>query len=347
MRRLAEPVAAVFNRLMVCTSLAFRVLAAIGCALILAGHSFAQSGSGSPRVTVAFVGDVMLADTPGKLIAKGKDPLKYVATLLDGSDIRIANLECVIATQGEAEADKPWTFRAHPRVLSVLSRHFDAVGLANNHTGDFGPRAFGQMLNLLDKKDIAYFGGGRNLSHAHKPLILERKGLRIAFLGFNEFFPRSFEADFNKAGIAWSEDEQVVLDIRNARNVHKADLVIPVMHWGWEHEPAASDRQRQLARLMIDAGADAVVGGHPHVTQDVEHYRGKPIVYSLGNFVFDGFDAEANITGWVLKMEMSREGVRAWETFVVKLDKDGSPHPVGARASQCWNRTTLDATSCN
>jgi poly-gamma-glutamate capsule biosynthesis protein CapA/YwtB (metallophosphatase superfamily) len=93
--------------------------------------------------------------------------------------------------------------------------------------------------------------------------------------------------------------------------VHHAGIVISMMHWGWEHDTVASERQRKLARLMIDAGADAVVGGHPHVIQNTEQYRGKPIIYSLGNFVFDGFYSLPTTTGWLLQMDVSRDGVLA------------------------------------
>jgi poly-gamma-glutamate capsule biosynthesis protein CapA/YwtB (metallophosphatase superfamily) len=252
----------------------------------------------------------------------------------------------VLATTGTPEPDKPYTFRAHPRTLKFLHRHFDALSLANNHSGDFGPLAFGEMLDLLEHRNISYFGGGRNLEHAHMPLLMERNGLRIALLGYNEFFPRSFEADFDKPGIAWSEDEQVRLDIQAARTRYHADLVIPVMHWGWEHEKLASSRQLQLARLMIDAGADAVVGGHPHVTQNVDQYQGKPIIYSLGNFVFDGFTDPDNNTGWLLHMEADRTGVRSWRTYVAHMDGKGTPHPDSNAAGLCWERGQEKATAC-
>jgi hypothetical protein len=101
-------------------------------------------------------------------------------------------------------------------------------------------------------------------------------------------------------GIAWSEDEQVIADIRAARAAG-ADHVIPFMHWGWEKSTQPDDRQRSLARRLIDEGASLVVGSHPHVTQGAEIYRGKPIVYSLGNFVFDGFDYENARRGWLLR----------------------------------------------
>jgi poly-gamma-glutamate synthesis protein (capsule biosynthesis protein) len=231
----------------------------------------------------------------------------------------------VVATVGSVEPEKPNVFRVHPRGLKYVKQHFDAVGLANNHSGDYGPRAFAQMLGLLKQSGLGYYGGGHDLNEAHKPLILERQGLRIAILGYDEFQPRNFEADHDRPGVAWSEDEQVVRDITDARRVWKADVVIPVMHWGWE-EPIANARQRTLARLMIDAGADAVIGGHPHQLQDTDQYKGKPIFYSLGNFVFEGFPDRVNNQAWVVRLHIDRQGVRAWQAHHVHIDKQGLPH---------------------
>jgi poly-gamma-glutamate synthesis protein (capsule biosynthesis protein) len=304
------------------------------------------AAAAAPSVSIAFVGDIMLAETPGKVIKSGRDPFAPFAAILASADIRVGNLECVVATKGTPEPDKPYTFRAHPRTLPLLARHFDALALANNHSGDYGPVAFGEMLDLLDQRAIPYFGGGRNLAAAHTPLLIERHGLRIALLSYNEFFPRSFEADADKPGIAWSEDEQVQRDIAAARTIHRADLVIPVMHWGWEQEVVASVRQRQLARLMIEAGADAVVGGHPHVIQDVEQYQGKPIIYSLGNFVFDGFSDPGGNTGWLLQMDLDREGVRNWRTLVAHIDREGTPHPAPQADGMCWARGQQQAAAC-
>lgn len=320
--------------------------AVAGLLISMAGAAAAQTPQAGPVVSIAFVGDILLDDTPGKVIKRGRDPFAPTAALIDAADIRVGNLECVIATSGTPEPDKPYTFRAHPRTLPVLKRHFDAVALANNHSGDFGPLAFGEMLGRLQRQGIGYFGGGHTLAEAHRPLIIERKGLRIALLSYNEFFPRSFEADVDKPGIAWSEDEQVRRDIASARANDHADLVIPMMHWGWEHESTSSARQRQLARVMIDAGADAVVGGHPHVIQDVEQYRGKPIIYSLGNFLFDGFSDAANNTGSILRLELDRQGARAWRTYSTRIDREGTPHPAPTLGSTCWARGQDDAAAC-
>jgi len=278
-----------------------------------------------PRVSIAFVGDVMLDEVPGDRIRRGQDPFAAVAKELAKADFRISNLESVVSRVGRAEPGKPFTFRAHPRVLRVLARHFDAVSVANNHTGDYGAPAFADMLIRLKAAGIQAFGGGMNLADAHRPLILERNGLRIALLGYNDFMPRSFEADTDKAGAAWANHEQIRADIETARAEYGAHLVIPVMHWGVEYEPVSNSHQRELAHLMIDAGADAVVGGHPHVTQDIEHYRGKLIVYSLGNFVFSGFKSVPTTSGWLLQLELDPQGVRDWKILPVRLDRQGSP----------------------
>lgn len=279
---------------------------------------------------LVFVGDIMLDDGPGRVVAEGRDPFAPFAAILADADYRIGNLECPIATTGQALENKIYSFRAHPRVLSVLKGRFDALAVANNHSGDYGQTAFLETLNHLDQAGIASFGGGRNLAEAHRPLWIEKHGLSIAVLAYNEFKPRSFEAGPHWPGIAWSEDSHVLADIRAARAAG-ADLVIPFMHWGWEREPEPSERQRALARLMIDAGAAAVVGGHPHVTQGSEIYRGKPIIYSLGNFVFDGFELPAAKIGWLLRLTVDRGGVVDWSIVEARIDEEGTPHPAPSR----------------
>ena len=313
-----------------------RCLRCLHCLLVAFCCAFGGAVAAEP-LRLVFVGDIMLDDGPGQLIAAGADPLAPFAALLEDSDYRIGNLECPIATTGTPLENKIATFRAHPRVLRVLTGRFDALAVANNHSGDYGREAFVETLDLLAGQGIAAFGGGRNLEQAHRPLWIERRGLRIAVLAYNEFKPRSFEAGPDWPGIAWSEDSHVVADIRAARAAG-ADLVIPFMHWGWEREPQASARQRQLARLMIDAGADVVVGGHAHVTQGVEYYRGRLIVYSLGNFVFDGFDYAAARSGWVLRLTLDGSGLLAWDTVTARIDDDGTPQPLAGSSAPCGRR---------
>ncbi|TWO78816.1 poly-gamma-glutamate biosynthesis protein [Denitratisoma oestradiolicum] len=276
----------------------------------------------------------MLDDGPGRVVASGRDPLAPFAAVLAAADYRIGNLECPIATVGQPQESKIYSFRAAPPVVSVLKGRFDALAVANNHSGDYGTAAFLETLERVSQAGILPFGGGRDLDSAHRPLWIERPGLRIAVLAYNEFKPRAFAAGPTWPGVAWSEDAEVVADIRAARAAG-ADLVIPFMHWGWEREPEPSARQRQLARTMIDAGADLVVGGHPHVTQGAEYYRGKLIVYSLGNFVFDGFDLPAAREGWVLRLTLDRHGLLAWDTLGARMDEDGIPHPAAGSRTPC------------
>lgn len=298
-----------------------------------------------PPVTLVFGGDVVLDDTAGALIARGGDPFAEFADVFAAADLRAANLECVVATTGHAH-EKNYTFRAHPRVLPTLARHLDALALANNHSGDFGREAFAEMLALLPRAGLGAFGGGHNLAEAHRPLILTRRGLRVALLGYNEFMPRRFEADADAPGVAWSDDAQVRADIRAARLRDRADLVIPVMHWGWENEPHANARQRALARLMIEAGADAVIGGHPHVTQDVELVAGRPVIYSVGNFVMKETDNEAQRRGWLLRLRLDRRGVHSFDAVAARLDADGIPHRARGEPVPCWRRGDAGVGVC-
>ncbi len=307
----------------------FRLLGFL-IAMMWLNHSTAAARGADIRMV--FVGDVMLADGPGRLIRSGKDPFRHVAGALKDADITIGNLECVIASSGKPEP-KPYTFRAPKQSLRLLKKYFSAVSLANNHSGDFGKGAFSEMLQLLEQHHIPYFGGGRDLRAAHQPYIQEVRGKRIAILGYNGFFPRSFEALNDAPGIAWLDEDMVVEAIQNAKQTLGVDILIVYPHWGWEYQKLASPRQRQLARLMIDSGADAVVGGHPHVTQDMEVYQGKPIFYSLGNFVFDGFNDRDTRTGWLIELTFKQAGGISWQINEVSIDVKGVPR-ISARAKQ-------------
>jgi poly-gamma-glutamate synthesis protein (capsule biosynthesis protein) len=296
-------------------------------------------------LTLIFSGDVMLDDGPGRFIAKGGDPLAPFAKILKAADYRIANLETSVARSGKPLADKPYTFRAHPRTLRILQGRFDAVTLANNHVGDYGQKALLETMQRLDAAGIAHFGAGQNLVEAHKPLWVERQGLKIAILGYNEFAPRAFEAGADTPGTAWSEDDHVITDIRAAKAAG-ADLIIPFMHWGWENEPAPSPRLKAFARRMIDEGAAMVVGSHPHVTQGADVYRGKPIIYSLGNFVFDGFDFPEAQLGWLLRLKLDKTGVLEWDTLAAHMDKRGTPHPMPGALTPCGKAGDTQVGQC-
>ena len=280
--------------------------------------------AGTDPIKITFVGDIMLDELPGKYIKQGKDPFKDFKKIFGSSDLVVGNLESAISyKKGKAEK-KPYTFKANPRVIPVLKKYFSAVSLANNHSFDYGENVFIDTMNLLRKNELKFFGAGNNIFEAHEPIIFFVKGKKIAILGYNEFYPRSFEALSDRPGVAWSEDDYVKEGIARAKNYYGADYIITFPHWGFEQEKTASKRQNDLARLMIDSGADAVIGGHPHVTQNIEIYKQKPIFYSLGNFVFNGFSDEDSNTGWIVVLTINENEI-TWLIHEAKLNHSGIP----------------------
>ena len=158
----------------------------------------------------------MLDGGPGHAITNGRDPFAEFASLLRGADVAVCNLECVLA-RGGRQVLKPYTFRGPTQAVPLLKQYFTAVSVANNHTGDFGPEAVAGQLTMFDEAHLPCFGGGRDSREARRPLILERKGLRIAPLGRNGFPPKSFAAGEKRPGVAWINDDDVVADVRAAR----------------------------------------------------------------------------------------------------------------------------------
>ena len=301
------------------------------CLYVSVSHPVAADDAAKPPppaagMSIVFVGDIMLDGGPGHAISSGRDPFAACSQLLADADYSVGNLECVLGKGGERML-KPFSFRGAADSPRFLKKHFSAVSLANNHSGDFGPAGLVELLRILDEAGIPSFGAGRTLAEARQPLVLERDGFKVALLGSNGFRALTTSATADRAGSAPLEESQVLEDIRAART--RADAVVPFVHWGPENTPQPRPAQIRLARKMVEAGAAAVIGGHPHVTQTVETYRGVPIVYSLGNFVFDYFPGDPpEWTGWVVKLTFRPGQPVDLEMHSVKLDGSGIPHPV-------------------
>lgn len=275
-------------------------------------------------VRIVFVGDIMLDGGPGHIVTNGGDPFAPVAPLLRDADLTVGNLECAITREGHA-VDKPYTFKGPRSAMPLLKKYFSAVSLANNHSGDWGRAGFADELVLLKDAGLPWFGGGANEREAHRPLVLTANGRRVAFLGYNDFPPRSFAAKRNAPGTAWLVERDVVRDIRTARQ--QADLVILFLHWGEELEETPLPEQQALARRLINAGADAIIGAHPHVTQTIDWYKDRPIVYSLGNFLFDYFPTDPPVwKGWIVRLTFGADAAPKLEKSTVELDAAGVPH---------------------
>ncbi|HEY3442893.1 MAG TPA: CapA family protein [Paludibaculum sp.] len=294
----------------------------------LVGVALLAAAQAQTPVRVMFTGDIMLDNGPGHLITNGKDPFAAIAGTLRDADLVIGNLECAITSEGHAE-DKPYTFKGPRSAIPLLKSYFSAVSLANNHSRDWGVAGFADELRLLDQAGLKYFGGGRDDRQARQPLILTAQGKRIAFLGYNDYPPERFAATRHRPGVAWLKEKDVAADIRTARERDHADFVLLFLHWGYELEETPLPEQVSLAQRLIDAGADAVIGAHPHVTQTVQWYKDRPIVYSLGNLVFDYFPTDPPVwKGWMARLSLGGAAGTKLELFAVEMDPSGAPHLV-------------------
>jgi poly-gamma-glutamate synthesis protein (capsule biosynthesis protein) len=238
-------------------------------------------------VSVVITGDNMLARSVGARIraSDGLFPFAGTAETLKSYDLRIGNLECVVSTLGSPQP-KTYTFEAPLRAYDRLNAAgYQIVSVANNHSGDYGKAAFSDMLARLPTHGITPVGGGENRVQAHKPVIRRIRSTTIGILAYCEIGPSNFAAGETTPGHAWLEPVAMRQDIAALRP--QVDFLVVFTHWGVEYVLQENAHQQYLARLAIDAGSDLVVGAHPHVIQPFEIYRGKPIIYSLGNFVFD------------------------------------------------------------
>ncbi len=277
-------------------------------------------------IRLVFVGDIMLDNGPGHVIGSGNDPFVHCRDVLLQADLTIGNLECVVGRGGE-QMLKPYVFRAANKSEQSLKPYFDAVSLANNHTFDFGEEGIRESLRVLANAGIPNFGAGHSLAEARRPLVLECKGRKVGLLGYNEFFAEDYAATDTKAGNAPLVHASVLADIEQAKSVHGCDIVIPFVHWGEELVATPREDQRAMAQAWIDAGASAVVGAHPHIVQTVDVYHGAPIVYSLGNFVFDYYPPDPpEWIGWILTLDIDLEKRVSFTTTPVTMDAAGIPH---------------------
>jgi poly-gamma-glutamate capsule biosynthesis protein CapA/YwtB (metallophosphatase superfamily) len=280
-------------------------------------------------VSMIITGDVMLGRSVNKQMVSagtgGTFPFAQTGEFLKGFDLTVGNLECVVSKIGSPIPGKPFTFRADPLGFERLQgAGFDVVSVANNHSGDYGPDAFADMLSHLPHYGITAIGGGLNHDAAHTPVVVERFGTRIGFVAACDIDPPTFAATALQPGHAWLDAAGLRHDIPIARS--QSDFLIVFTHWGVEYHLNFNAQQQELAHLAIDLGADLVVGAHPHDIEPNEIYHGKPIIYSLGNFVFDEmYDSESH--GNVLTLHVQGNTLLDWKLMPITIDTTtGAPH---------------------
>jgi poly-gamma-glutamate capsule biosynthesis protein CapA/YwtB (metallophosphatase superfamily) len=264
----------------------------------------------SRYVSLASVGDINLGNGPGAYIAQlgVRYPWTSVAPVLRRADVAFGNLECAVSTRG-APIPKQFNFRGRPAALRAMARYagFDVLNLANNHVGDYGAAAMLDTVRLARRYGMTAVGAGGSLASAARPRVVERLGLRIAFVGFSDILPASFFAGAGWAGTQQATAGHIRASVGAARR--RADVVIATFHWGVERATIEDARQRGFAAEALRAGATAVIGAHPHVLQPIRSGGPRRLVaYGLGNFVFGAGSPGTASTG-ILELRLSTRGV--------------------------------------
>lgn len=245
------------------------------------------------ELTLTAVGDIMLGRGVARVMPEKEPsyPFTYVNDQFEKSHLVFGNLEMVISERGEPLPGKGIWLKGEPEVSGRL-KYFDVLNTANNHTVDYDTEGLMDTIEYLLEQGIQPVGAGQDLNRARAPIYLEVEGMMLAILSYSEMADIFFSWDYrrpmgatpDRAGINPYNPEEIKKDISAVKD---ADWLLLSLHWGEEGLAYPREDQRLDARSFIDAGADIIIGHHPHNLQGIEMYKGRPIFYSLGNFVYD------------------------------------------------------------
>ena len=278
------------------------------------------------KISILAFGDVMLDREVFIKTQKAGDfnhPFLKIDELFQGEDIKLANLEGPITDyESQAIKDNGVRFTNSPLFLPALKSRFDILSLANNHNSDFGREGARQTKEFLFKEGIQYFGGFRN--DEDLSVVLDKNGIKVGIVGYNMWVPENLQ--------------NVLNEIKRLKTV--TDFVIVLPHWGAEYKDEPDWEQRADAKKLIEAGANLVLGNHPHAVQTVEVYQGKMIFYSLGNFVFDMDISERVMRGLGVRIGLERNptGVieDSYELLPFKINIQSQPELMGQQDAETF-----------
>jgi poly-gamma-glutamate capsule biosynthesis protein CapA/YwtB (metallophosphatase superfamily) len=278
-----------------------------------------RAPSAKSTATLIFGGDIMLGRSCAAKIQKGADPFEGISSLVRQASFAAANLECTISNLGGST--NRYAFRAPAESAQLLRRAgFDAMGLANNHSLDFGPVALHDSAAHLVGQTIEPIGVEKSNGSPYAPRFFSMPGgNKLALLAVSDIEPNE------SSQIARASDRtQLGAAIANARS--QANLVVCLVHWGIENTERITAEQRELARWLIERGVDLVVGSHPHCVQRLDFYHGCPIAYSLGNLVFDGARTIASWNhGALLEVGLNENAQASSARLIPLVLEDGFP----------------------
>lgn len=280
----------------------------------------ATTGKSDSKIVLAAVGDIMLSrDVERRMIAKKdwKYPFLQTAGITSEADITFGNLETAILP-GKSVSVNSFLFRTDPKALEGLGvAGFDVLSLANNHTMNFGRTGLESTLQNLDGAGIGHIGAGLNEADIYAPVIKEVDGVKIGFLAYTYAKEQPRGSDGSVYGTAYAKIDTMKGQVTElAKSV---DVVVVSMHMGEEYQTSPNAAQKNFARAAVDAGADLVVGHHPHVVETFEKYGEGAIIYSLGNFVFDQMWSEETRLGAIAMVTIENKKISGIRFVSIKI----------------------------
>jgi len=305
-----------------------------------------------PELRFIAVGDIMTGRGVEYWIRQNgggyESAFAKVKPLLEQGDIVFGNLECPLTSSGKGlYKTGKIVLKASPESVTALtSAGFNLLSLSNNHIMDYYERGLFDTMELLDQHGIVHAGGGRNIDEAREMAVIEKNGLKIGLLAYTDMAEivfagdpyLSFAAGPEKSGVAPRKYEMIREDIRKNRD--KVDLLAVSLHWGIEDSFRVTDEQVEFAHKLIDDGADMILGHHPHQFQGIEIYNGKPILYSMGNFLFDQNESE-NMESFIVDMVYKGTDLVGLSAVPVRIIKKSYVEiQTGADASELLARQT-------
>lgn len=302
-----------------------------------------------PELRFMAVGDIMLGRGVGMRLQKAGDYKKAfekVSDYFSMGDVLFANLETPLTSSTHGlDKKRKIVLKGNPEAVSALtSAGFNLISLSNNHMMDYYEKGLQDTMELLSKNGIIYAGGGKDIEDARKLAIKEVNGIKVGLLAYTDMAELTFAGDpylsfaagTEKSGVVPRKYETIKEDILKARG--QVDILAISLHWGVEESFTITQDQVEFAHNLIDDGADVILGHHPHQFQGMEMYKGKPIMYSMGNFLFDQNDSE-NMESFIIDMRYKGKELVEFAAIPVRiLDKSYVEIQTGESAANILDR---------
>lgn len=284
----------------------------------------------SEEILLTFAGDICFHDEYSNMhsyVQKGSDIANCIsADLMEqmrSADVFMVNNEFTYTTRGEPTPNKTYAFRSKPENVKILSdMGVDIVSLANNHSYDYGEISLLDTLETLEDAGIPYVGAGRNLEEASKSVSFIKNGIKVTYLSATQIErldnPDTKGATENSAGTFRCWDKKLQ-DLLNAIEKAKSEggFVVVYMHWGTENTDVLDWAQLDQAQKIAQAGADLIIGDHPHCLQQFAKVEGVPVIYSLGNYWFNSKTVDTGLVNVVF----TKDGIKSYQ-FVPAIQQN-------------------------